>query len=125
MGQGDEMIQKVYDILKPLNIPIQYVLRPDISGSYKIGISYHFFNEGDELYGDGVGFHPGGSLQVDIFSTVDYSNIVQQVKELMKINKFRLAPGGSRDSDDSFSNVKYYHKILIFNYLEEEVKNNE
>ena len=36
------MIQKVYDILKPLKVPIQYILRPDISGSSKIGISYHF-----------------------------------------------------------------------------------
>lgn len=116
------MIQTVYNILKPLNIPIQYILRPDISGSPKIGISYHFFNENYELHGDGEGKEFGGSLQIDIFSTVDYSNIVKQVKSLMKANKFRLAD--SWDSDDSFSNVKYYHKILIFNYSEKEVMNN-
>lgn len=117
------MIQTVYNILKPLNIQIQHILRPNISGSSKIGISYHFFNENDELYGDGVGNHPGGSVQVDIFSTVDYSSVVQQVKEFMKQGKFRLAD--SRDSDDSFSDIKYYHKILIFNYAEKEVKANE
>ena len=113
------MIQKVYDILKPLNIPIQYILRPDISGSSKIGISYHFFNESDNLYGDGEGMEFGGSLQIDIFSLVDYTDVIKQVKELMKSNRFRLAD--MRDSDDSFSNVQYYHKILIFNYSEKEV----
>ena len=112
------MIQRVYEILNPLNIPIQYVLRPDIDSS-KIGISYHFFNESNELYGDGEGIKEGGVLQVDIFSTIDYSIIVKQVKNLLKANKFRFADG--RDNDDSFSNVKYYHKVLIFNYVEEEV----
>ena len=113
------MIQRVYDILKPLNIPIRYILRPDISGNSKIGISYHFFNEGYELYADGEGIEEGGSLQIDIFSTVDYTSVVDQIKNLMKANKFRLAD--MRDNDDSFSNVKYYHKVLIFNYSTREV----
>lgn len=114
------MIQRVNDILKPLNIPIQYILRPDISGS-KIGISYHFFNESPTLYGEGMAIKTGGVLQVDVFSTIDFTSVVNQVKELMKANKFRLAD--SKDSDDSMSNIKYYHKILIFNYSEEEVMN--
>lgn len=121
MGSGDEMIQKVYDILKQLNVPIRYILRPDISGSNKIGISYHFFNESYNLYGDGKGKEPGGVLQVDIFSTVDYSAIVQQIQELLEENNFRLAD--KRDSEDSFEEggLKYYQKILIFNYVESEV----
>ncbi len=116
------MIQKVYDILKPLKVPIQYILRPDISGSSKIGISYHFFNESNNLYGDGEGIEEGGSLQIDIFSTTDYSSLVKQVKDIMKVNKFRFADGW--DGDDSMSSVQYYHKILIFNYAEREVLNN-
>ena len=111
------MIQKVYDILKPLNVPIKYILRPDMRVS-KIGISYHFFNEGYELHGDGKGKEFGGSLQVDVFSLVDYTKVVKQVKDLMKSNKFRLAD--MRDSDDSLNSVKFYHKILIFNYSEKE-----
>lgn len=114
------MIKTVYNILKPLDIPVKYILRPDISGSSKIGISYHFFNESPNLYGDGESKEEGGTLQIDIFSTVDFTSTVNQVKVLMKANKFRLADG--RDSDDSFSNVQYYHKILIFNYSEKEVK---
>lgn len=116
------MIQTVYNILKPLNIPIKYILRPDISGSSKIGISYHFFNEGYELYSDGEGIEEGGSLQIDVFSTIDYSSVVNQIRNQMKVNKFRLAD--MRDNDDSFSNVQYYHKILIFNYSTREVLSN-
>lgn len=115
------MIQKVYDILKQLNVPIKYILRPDISGSNKIGISYHFFNESYNLYGDGKGKEFGGVLQVDIFSTVDYTDIVQQVRTLLEQHNFRLAD--MRDSEDSFEEggLKYYQKILIFNYVESEV----
>lgn len=115
------MIQRVYDILEPLNIPVRHALRPDM-GSNKIGISYHFFNEGYVLYGDGRGEEFGGVLQVDVFATVDYTSTVQQIKTLLEENKFRLAD--MRSSDDSFdsaSNIKYYHKIMIFNYVEREV----
>lgn len=115
------MIQKVYDMLKPIGVPVRYILRPDIA-TEKNGISYHFFNEGYELYADGKGKELGGVLQVDVFSTVDYSGTVQQARALLEENKFRLVD--MRDSEDSFdnvSNIKYYQKILIFNYVEREV----
>ena len=113
------MIQKVYDILSGIGVPVQYILRPDIS-SAKTGISYHFFNEGYEVYGDGKGAELGGVLQVDVFSTVDYSSTVQQVRELLEAAKFRLAD--MRDGNDGFEDsMKYYQKILIFNYVESEV----
>ena len=115
------MIKKVRDTLKPLNIPIKYIKRPDMNGS-KIGISYHFFNESNELYGDGEEKETSGSVQIDVFSATDYTNVVKQIKNLMKANKFRFA--GSDDSDDGMSSVQYYHKILIFNYTEREVLNN-
>lgn len=117
------MIQKVYDILNPIGVPVRYILRPDIATA-KTGISYHFFNEGYELHGDGEGKELGGVLQVDVFSTVDYTSTVQQVRALLEQNKFKLAD--MRDSEDSFdnvSNIKYYQKILIFNYNEREVLN--
>lgn len=114
------MINKVYDILKTLNIPIQHLLRPAINPESKVGISYHFFNEGYEVYGDGKGKEEGGSLQIDIFSTIDYSTIVKQVKELLEKHGFRYYDG--RDTDDSIDNTQLFQKILIFNYTESEVE---
>lgn len=114
------MIQRVKNILEPLNVPVLFVLRPEINSSKNTGISYHFFNEGYDIHGDGEGNEFGGSLQVDVFSTIDYTDIIEQIKILMKQNKFRLSD--MRDSDDSLNNIKYYHKIMIFNYSEREVK---
>lgn len=114
------MIQKVYNILEPLNIPVIFMLRPKIDKVNKIGISYHFFNESNNLYSDGEGIEFGGSLHIDVFSTKNYTDIVNQIKSIMKLNKFRLAD--SRDSEDGFNNTEYYHKVLIFNYVEREVK---
>ena len=72
------------------------------------------------MYADGKGEEFGGALQVDVFSTIDYSGTVQQVRELLEAAKFRLAD--MRDGDDGFEDsMKYYQKILIFNYNEREV----
>lgn len=114
------MINTVYNVLKSLNVPIQYILRPDIK-SNKIGISYHFFNEGYGLHADGKGKEFGGSLQVDVFSTADYTDTVRQVIKLLEEAGFRLAD--SRDSYDSLNNnIQYYQKILIFNFEERKVR---
>ncbi len=115
------MINTVNNLLKPLNIPVRYILRPEINSTNKIGISYHFFNEGYLAYGDGKGEEFGGSLQVDVFSTVDYSVIVKQVRETLEMNGFKHAD--SRDTSDSLnSNIQYYQKTMIFNYVERLVK---
>jgi hypothetical protein len=116
------MINKVYSILKVLNIPVKYMLRPELNSKNKIVASYHFFGEGYQSYGDGGGKEFGGSLQVDIFSTVDNSGIVRQTRSLLEMNGFRLAD--SRDSFDSLNtNTQYYQKTLVFNYIESEVQN--
>lgn len=118
--RGDNVVTTVYNILKPLSVPILYILRPDITKD-KIGISYHFFGESYTLYSDGIGQGIGGTLQVDIFATVDYSSIVKQVISLLESNGLRLAD--SRDAYDSLStNIQYYQKTLIFNYIEREVQ---
>lgn len=115
------MINTVYNLLKPLNIPVQYMLRPEINSTNKTGISYHFFSEGYQSYGDGRGTEFGGSLQVDVFSTVDYSSVVKQVRETLEANGFKHAD--SRDTSDSLnSNMQYYQKTMIFNYVERMVK---
>lgn len=116
------MINTVYNILKPLNVPVKYMLRPELNSKNRIAASYHFFGEGYQSYGDGKGKDFGGSLQVDIFSTVDNSETIKQTRSLLEINGFRLAD--SRDSFDSLNtNTQYYQKTLVFNYIESEVQN--
>lgn len=119
--RGDNLVDTVCNLLKPLNIPVLHILRPDINSKSRTGISYHFFNEGYQSYGDGKGKEFGGSLQVDVFSTVDYSSVVKQVRETLEANGFKHAD--SRDTSDSLnSNIQYYQKTMIFNYVERLVK---
>ena len=54
------------------------------------------------------------------FQRLTIPGTVQQVRELLEAAKFRLAD--MRDGDDGFEDsMKYYQKILIFNYNEREV----
>ena len=113
------MINVVYNILEQLNLPIKWQLRPPFDKS-QIVISYHFFNEGDMLFGDGSSAEEGGTLQVDIFSKTDYTGAVKEVKKLLKGAGFLFASSND-DMEELDNNTMIYHKILIFNYIESEV----
>lgn len=117
------MVNKVYIILKPLRVPIKWLKRPPFDAS-QIAISYHFFNEGDLIYGDGSVSEEGGALQVDIFSKVDYSSTIKEVKRLLKGAGFLFADGHPDAEEKLDDNTTVYHKILIFNYVESVVKLN-
>lgn len=113
------MINVVYNILKQLNLPIKWQLRPPFDKSQTV-ISYHFFNEGDLLHGDGDASEEGGTLQVDIFSKTDYTGAVKEVKKLLKGAGFLFADSND-DMEELDNNTMIYHKVLIFNYVESEV----
>lgn len=109
----------VYNVLKPLNLPVKWQLRPSFDKS-KTVISYHFFNEGDLLHGDGEGIEEGGALQIDIFSKTNYTSTVKEVKSLLKRAGF-LFEEAKDNTEKLDENTIIYHKILIFNYIESEV----
>lgn len=113
------MIDTVYNVLKQLNLPVKWQLRPYFDKS-QIVISYHFFNEGDLLHGDGEGIEEGGALQIDIFSKINYTSTVKEVKKLLKCAGF-LFEDAKDDTEQLDENTIIYHKILIFNYIESEV----
>ena len=116
------MKQTVSKVLSGLGVPLLWNSRPEISKTNHTAICYQFYSETDKLFGDGKGHEEGGTVLVDVFSLKDYSAVVASVKSLMKAAGFRLAD--SRDDDDTLGNIKCYHKILIFNYIESEVKRN-
>lgn len=119
-GRWKRMIEAIDKILKPLDIPVGWNIKPEI-GKKRVSVVYHFFNQRPSLYGDGQGSDESGSVQVDVYSKCDYTAVVESIKTLMKDAGLKLA-----DSRDSFDSLKHndpaYHKILIFNYLKSEVK---
>jgi len=106
-----DLVNLVYDILSPLNVPVLWQLRPkDLPG-----ITYHFFNENGELYGEGEEVIGGISCQIDIWSKTSYTTLSKQVKTAMKKSGFYFV-----DGMDSFEEgVNIYHKTLVFNYYYE------
>lgn len=111
----------VYNSLKSLGLPIIFLKRPKFGASQMV-ISYHFYNQGNAKFGDGKPNEQSGSLQVDLFSLkADYTSTVNEVKELLSSANFIYFDGD--DNLDKLSETEQlYHKILLFNYVESEVK---
>ncbi len=114
------MINRVNEILSILNIPINWNLRPQMDDD-KTVISYHFFNEKNSIYGDGKGSGNSGMLQIDVFSVTDYSGVAKNIIDLMVNNGFKFV-GADDYADGLNANKQLYHKKIVFNYLESEVK---
>lgn len=113
------MIKTVGKILKELKYPVLWQKRPPLQKGPVL--SYHFFSEQDELKGDGEGVAFGGTLQVDVFSRTDYSKVVEKVKKALTKNGFLFA--SMHDSIEKITDTEeLYHKVMIFNYAESEVK---
>ena len=113
------MINKVFNILETLELPLRWNDTPPFDDR-GIVIDYHFFGEGDCLFGDGIALDESGKLQVDVYSKVNYSVTVNQVKTLLRDAGF-IFEDGSDNTEDLDAYTKLYHKVLIFNYSESEV----
>lgn len=117
------MVDKIFQVLQPLNIPVSYVIRPALENTTEqAGISYHFFLE-TGLYGDGVRVRNIGQLQVDYFYRNKSGRLrVAQIVKLLERANLRL----QRTSDDAelVKGVRLYHMIIVFNYDEQEVLRN-
>ncbi|WP_315122338.1 hypothetical protein [uncultured Clostridium sp.] len=106
-----DLINLVYNTLSPLNVPILWQLRPTTLP----GITYHFFDESGELFGEGQETLSMTSCQIDIWSKDNYTDLKKNVRKIMKSNGFLFANGF-----DSFeADVNIYHKTLVFNYYYE------
>lgn len=114
------MVTTVFKILKHLGYPVSWVKRPRLNDSKPV-ISYHFFSETPALMGDGASVQDGGKLQVDIFAKADYSKATADVKKALIKAKFRFEESWDDFEELDPSNT-LYHKVLIFNYIESEVK---
>lgn len=104
------MREKVDGILQSVGVPVLWNVRPSTFPS----ITYFFYNEYGQEFGDGGEIGTNHSLQVDIWSKGDYSELVKQVKLRLKENGFYRVSA----NDDYEKDIKVYHKAIRFNYLE-------
>ena len=101
---------KVYNILKKLGVPVLWNVRPKNFPS----ITYFFYNEHGQEFGDGEEIGTNYSLQVDIWSKKDFTELAERAKVVLEENGFYRINANEFYEDD----VKVYHKVLRFTYLE-------
>ena len=111
------MIEKIAELLNQLDIKAKYIIRPAIPTG--LAISYHFYTDRYAYYGDGDGVDFIQALQVDIFYQRNLNGLDRQIINLFK--KYNIRFENSFDSFETLNNVRLYHKVLTFNFLESEV----
>jgi hypothetical protein len=105
------MKASIVDILKPLNVP---VCRLKYSGTAPTYITYFIFNEMGDLFADNEEIVTGYHVQVDIWSKGDYTDIENQLKELMTAAGFKRTYAIELYEEETH----IYHKAIRFFYEE-------
>lgn len=117
------MINKVYELLKNIGVPLDHNFRPDLNAKNNMVISYHFFNEGGLQFGDGNINEYGGGLQVDLFvkHRIDFLDTKKKIVDILTKNYFMLV--GITTAQEEIEGIgKIDHLKFVFNYLEMEDK---
>lgn len=106
------MINKlVIDALKPLGVPVGF---QKYSGQEQTYITFHEYLQSGEEFVEDMEAFTGHYIQVDVWSKVDYTALVGNVKTL-------LMPAGFKRLDEADfyeADTGLYHKGLRFFYLE-------
>lgn len=104
--------QLIINTLKPLNIPVVF---QKYTGKAETYITFHEYLTAGEEYEDDEEILTAHYIQVDLWSKVDYTALVKEVKRLLINVGFKRINEVDLYEDDT----KIYHKGLKFYYLEE------
>ena len=107
-----DLVNKVYDALKPIhelrNLPLSHLVRPTTLP----GTSFHIFNTRPTLFGDGIAIRFASQCQVDVWSkNAEFGEIPEEIKRSMLKAGFMFMS----DDMDIERNIGIYRKLLIFN----------
>ncbi|MEG1256411.1 hypothetical protein [Clostridium sp.] len=107
------MINKlIIDSLKLIKAPVSF---QRYRGKAETYITFHEYLASGEEYEDDEEILTAHYIQIDVWSKIDYTEIVKKVKELLlKVGFKRL-----NEIDLYEEDTKIYHKGLKFYYLEE------
>ncbi|MBP3038064.1 hypothetical protein J9303_00895 [Bacillaceae bacterium Marseille-Q3522] len=97
--------------LEPIGIPVSFQTYPGEETTY---ITYFEYNQRGALFAEDEEKRTAYSIQVDVWSQVDYTDVVKQVKSKLKATGFIRQYEGEIYEDET----ETYHKILRFNYAQ-------
>jgi hypothetical protein len=101
----------ILSTLKPLDVPVKYL---KYKGSEPTYITFFEFNQSGAMYGDDQELKSRHSIQVDIFSKGDYTNLTEQVKKNL------IEKGFTRTMEIEFyeTDTDKFHKVIRFNFVQ-------
>lgn len=110
--------EKVYRLLIPLGVPVQYLIRPPLSDKGYV-ISFHFYNEQHLIEGDGRGRMWGGRLQLDLFSKQSTREHFRTISGLLSKAGFVLFD--AYETDEALKGIKLYHGVILMSFADERI----
>ncbi|MGG3452166.1 hypothetical protein [Domibacillus aminovorans] len=111
------MNKVVIDALKNVGAPVSF---QEYTGSATTYITFFFYNEKGVFHAENEELATGHSLQVDIWSTGNYSSLVKEVKTRMNATGFTrtFAADLYEEPSGSTQKARIFHKALRFRYTE-------
>jgi hypothetical protein len=101
--------QLIIDTLNPLNVPVSFATYENSAETYIVFVEY---NQAPSLNANDEELFTKHFYQVDVFSNGNYTQLVKDVKRLLKEAGFtRMFESETYEPD-----MKKYRKILRFNY---------
>jgi hypothetical protein len=99
----------ILSTLSPTNVPVAFQVYTGTATTY---ITFFEYNQQGKLFADDTEKSTQHSIQVDVWSTGNYSVLVEQVRSLMIGQKF------IRNSETEFyeNDTKVFHKVFRFYY---------
>ena len=102
-------MKNIKDVLSPLGVPVSRATYERNADTYIVFLEY---NQAPRMNADDEELITKHFYQVDIFSSGNYTQLVKEVKRLMKEAGF----GRMFESETYEPNMKKFRKILRFNY---------
>jgi len=99
----------IMDTLKPLNVPVSALTYNNTASTY---ITFTEYNQASRINADDEELITKHFIQMDVFSSGDYLELVKNVKTLMQQAGF----GRMFESETYDEDMKKFRKIIRFNY---------
>ncbi|MCT4543488.1 MAG: hypothetical protein N4A63_08100 [Vallitalea sp.] len=109
------MNKLIIDTLKPLNVPVSLLKYSGKSNTY---ITFQEYAQIGDSFSEDIEEITGHYIQLNVFSKIDYSSLVEQVKELLGNVGFKR-----KNEFDLFeSDTGYFNHVIRFFYAENQEK---
>ena len=95
-------MKAIHEVLAPLDLP---VCHPPYTGDARQFITYYLINNAYNDWASGAAFEEETVYSVDLFTKDEYEHLANQIKALLRAEKYVVAEGPETYEEDT----KYHH----------------